>query len=95
MSSADAKPVIIKPAADFVNLLLLPAQLLLLKWVIDGLSAWNGGTVQQDLIIASGWLAAVMLVQALIGRTSLLSHNRLNEIGQYEVERAVLEKNAG
>ncbi|WP_079911884.1 ABC transporter ATP-binding protein [Paenibacillus sp. 32352] len=94
MSSADANPVIIKPAADFVNLLLLPAQLLLLKWVIDGLSAWNGGTVQQDLIIASGWLAAVMLVQALIGRTSLLSHNRLNEIGQYEVERAVLEKNA-
>ncbi|WP_231506529.1 ATP-binding cassette domain-containing protein [Paenibacillus sp. UNC451MF] len=91
---ADARPVKVKPTADFVNFLLMPAQLLLLKWVVDLLTGWNDGLIQQDLIIAGIGLAIVMILQAIIGRTSLLAHNRLNEIGTYEVERAVLEKNA-
>ncbi|WP_282942030.1 ABC transporter ATP-binding protein [Paenibacillus sp. RC67] len=94
MKAADARPVKVKPIADFVNLLLMPAQLWLLKWVVDLLTGWNGERIGQSFTVAAIGLAAVMIIQAIIGRASLLAHNRLNEIGAYEVERAVLQKTA-
>ncbi|ULL17233.1 ABC transporter ATP-binding protein [Paenibacillus sp. H1-7] len=94
MAAADPKPVKVKPIADVVNLLLMPAQLILMKGLIDRIQLWSGGAVVQDLVMTACFLAAVMIVQAVIGRASLLSYNRLMEIGAYEVEHAILVKSS-
>ena len=94
LKAADARPVKVRPIAEFVNLLLMLAQLFLLKSVVDLLTGWNGGAIGQKLVIAGIGLAVVMFAQAFIGRASLLAYNRLIEIGTYEVERTVLEKTA-
>lgn len=92
LAAADPKPIRVKPVADLVQLLLMPVQLLMMKWVVDRLQTWNGGQVEGGFIMLAGSLAVVMTLQAVIGRASLLSLNRLTEIGAYEVERAVLGK---
>ncbi|UQZ87459.1 Lipid A export ATP-binding/permease protein MsbA [Paenibacillus konkukensis] len=91
---ADAGAVRIKPVADAVQLLLMPVQLLLTKAMVDRLPNWSSPSGKHELAAAAVLLATVMIVQAFVGRASLLSHSRLSEIGAYEVEHAVLAKSA-
>lgn len=89
----EKRPVVVLAAAMLAIVPVLPAELWLMKELIDRIQGWNPSLGSYPILTAAAWLAALMLMNNIgLGVPIPMALTRINEIGALEQQQLVLEK---
>lgn len=90
---AERRPVIVLAVAGLLSLPGMPAELWLVKTVVDRIQRWTAGESLRPIAEAAVWLAGWMAVRNIaLGVPVPMAQTRLNEIGPLEGQRLILQK---
>ncbi|MEF3310210.1 ABC transporter ATP-binding protein [Paenibacillus sp. GYB004] len=93
LHKVEKRPVVVLAAAMLAIVPVLPAELWLMKELIDRIQGWNPSLSSYPILTSAAWLAALMLVNNIgLGVPIPMALTRINEIGALEQQRLVLEK---
>jgi ABC-type multidrug transport system fused ATPase/permease subunit len=86
-------PVLVLAAALLVSVPIMPAELLLVKTLIDRIQGWTAPDTVRPILVAAAWLGVLMFVNNIaLGVPIPLAMTRLNEIGTLEEQRMLMKK---
>jgi ATP-binding cassette subfamily B protein len=89
---AEPRSVTILAVSQVVSLLLLPAELYVVKLLVDRVQAWGQTVTIASIAMAASLVVAVLTVKALVpGTLAAMAMIRTAEVGQFELEQMVSE----
>jgi ATP-binding cassette subfamily B protein len=89
----ERKPVVVLLAAVLLAVPVLPAELWLVKLLVDRVQAWTAPEPIGPILAAAAWLAILMVANnVVLGVPIPMAQTRLNEIGTLEGQRIILRK---
>ncbi|MBP1990880.1 ATP-binding cassette domain-containing protein [Paenibacillus eucommiae] len=89
----DKRPVIILAVALLASVPVMPAELWLVKSLIDRIQVWTATDPVGQILVVAAWLGVIMLVSNIaLGVQIPLAMTRLMELGTLEEQRMLLKK---
>ncbi|XEC96161.1 ATP-binding cassette domain-containing protein [Paenibacillus tarimensis] len=89
----ERRPVIVLAAALLLSVPIIPAELLLVKTLIDRIQTWTTPDPVGPILLAAAYLGTLMVVNNIVlGVPVPLAMTRLNEVGTLEEQRMLMEK---
>ncbi|MEF3305811.1 ABC transporter ATP-binding protein [Paenibacillus sp. GYB003] len=89
----EKKPVLVLAATALLSLPIMPAELWLVKTLIDRVQGWSAPEPIGPVVEAAAWLALLMVAGNIaLGVPMPMAQTRLQEIGTAEGQRRILQK---
>lgn len=91
----ERRPVFVLAAALLLAAPIMPAELWLIKTLVDRIQAWTAQESLGPILMTAGWLAVLMVLNNIgLGVPIPMAMTRLMEIGTHEEQRMILQKTA-